>query len=63
MTGTDDGLDDELLFGPEDGIVMAERPQRPSGLAWPVLVVDDDPRLRQLLQRFFFKNLPGLHRI
>ncbi|AWU93926.1 ATP-binding response regulator [Azospirillum ramasamyi] len=62
MTGTDDGLDDELLFGPEDGIVMAERPQRPSGLAWPVLVVDDDPQVHAmtavLLRDFDFDGRP-----
>ena len=62
MTGTDGGLDDELLFGPEDGTVTAVRPQRPSGVPWPVLVVDDDPQVHAmtavLLRDFDFDGRP-----
>ncbi len=62
MMGMDGGPDDELLFGPEDGIVMAVRPQRQSGLPWPILVVDDDPQVHAmtavLLRDFDFDGRP-----
>ncbi|CBS86935.1 ATP-binding response regulator [Azospirillum lipoferum] len=62
MTGMGGGADDELLFGPEDGTVTAVRPQRPSGLPWPILVVDDDPQVHAmtavLLRDFDFDGRP-----
>ncbi|WP_247882052.1 DUF3369 domain-containing protein [Azospirillum sp. TSH100] len=58
----DGGLDDELLFGPEDGTVIAPMPGRPSGTPWPVLVVDDDPQVHAmtavLLRDFDFDGRP-----
>lgn len=58
----DGGLDDELLFGPEDGAVTTAMPNRPSGLPWPVLVVDDDPQVHAmtavLLRDFDFDGRP-----
>ncbi|HYF85536.1 ATP-binding response regulator [Azospirillum sp.] len=62
MMGMDGGPDDELLFGPEDGTVIAVRPQRQSGLPWPILVVDDDPQVHAmtavLLRDFDFDGRP-----
>ncbi|MBP2304009.1 DUF3369 domain-containing protein [Azospirillum melinis] len=62
MMGMDGGLDDELLFGPEDGAVTVATPQRPCGLPWPVLVVDDDPQVHAmtavLLRDFDFDGRP-----
>ncbi|PWC32517.1 DUF3369 domain-containing protein [Azospirillum sp. TSO35-2] len=62
MAGTDAELDDELLFGPDDGAVTAARPLRPSGDPWPILVVDDDPQVHAmtavLLRDFDFDGRP-----
>ncbi|PWC57216.1 histidine kinase [Azospirillum sp. TSH7] len=62
MAGMDGGLDDELLFGPEDGAATVASSQRPSGTPWPVLVVDDDPQVHAmtavLLRDFDFDGRP-----
>lgn len=56
------GLDDELLFGPEDSALTVAHLQRPSGPPWPVLVVDDDPQVHAmtavLLRDFDFDGRP-----
>ncbi|MBP2298605.1 sensor histidine kinase [Azospirillum picis] len=62
MAGSGSELDDELLFGPDDGSVPAE-PSRPTGAPpWPVLVVDDDPQVHAmtavLLRDFDFDGRP-----
>ncbi|MBK1836193.1 DUF3369 domain-containing protein [Azospirillum sp. YIM B02556] len=62
MTERGGGLDDELLFGPEDGPATAACFRRPSGPPWPVLVVDDDPQVHAmtavLLRDFDFDGRP-----
>ncbi|MBP2227571.1 signal transduction histidine kinase [Azospirillum agricola] len=56
------GLDDEPLFGPEDGDPATGRPDRPMGEPWPILVVDDDPQVHAmtavLLRDFDFDGRP-----
>lgn len=56
------GFDDEPLFGPESEDPAAERPPRPKGEPWPILVVDDDPQVHAmtavLLRDFDFEGRP-----
>ncbi|CAO3421973.1 ATP-binding response regulator [Azospirillum endophyticum] len=62
MTQAGAGLDDDLLFGPEDAAATVAFLQRPSGPPWPVLVVDDDPQVHAmtavLLRDFDFDGRP-----
>ncbi|WP_247894178.1 sensor histidine kinase [Azospirillum sp. B510] len=55
-------LDDELLFGPEDGATETASPRRPDAPPWPILVVDDDPQVHAmtavLLRDFEFDGRP-----
>jgi signal transduction histidine kinase len=54
--------DDEPLFGNDADDMAAERPARPSGEPWPILVVDDDPQVHAmtavLLRDFDFDGRP-----
>ncbi|MGY0789748.1 ATP-binding response regulator [Azospirillum argentinense] len=58
----DEGLDDEPLFGPDDGFADDSTANARPADPWPVLVVDDDPQVHTmtevLLRDFEFEDRP-----
>ncbi len=60
--GMDEGLDDEPLFGPDDGFADDSTANARPADPWPVLVVDDDPQVHTmtevLLRDFEFEDRP-----